>query len=105
MADATYYMSINDPREFRKELLSSSKSVIQLLQRYDTIREIRGEKMKLTHQFSRIMEEIQMLSGKLRKVLPQVKANSTPKIAVPEGKILPQQRIRPFEGPEERLLW
>ena len=83
MEDATYYMAIHDPREFRRELLSSSKSMIQLLQRFDELRRIREAKVEKMYQFSKTMQEIAMLSGKLRRVLPKTKASSMPKQPVP----------------------
>lgn len=92
MEDATYYMAIHDPREFRRELLSSSKSMIQLLQRFDELRRIREAKVEKMYQLSKTMQEIAMLAGKLRRVLPKTKASSMPKQPAPR-----------FEQEEQRL--
>jgi len=77
--DAHYYMSIKSPRDFRRELLGCNKYTIQLLQHYDVLRDIRVQKIKQMHEFMSIMNEINMLSSKLKRALPKAKTSSMPK--------------------------
>ncbi|MFT4343241.1 MAG: hypothetical protein ACMXYE_00675 [Candidatus Woesearchaeota archaeon] len=81
--EATYYVSIQNPRDFRKDLLGTSKIMIQLLQRNTRLHEIREAKIEKMYAFSKVMGEVNMLSSKLRKVLPKTKASSMPKTTTP----------------------
>lgn len=79
--EAAFYMAIQNPKDFRRELLGSSKVIIQLLQHHESIRQLREEKVKLMYEFSKITAEIRMLSGKLKGAIPQTKLRNIPKSA------------------------
>ncbi|MCB9358402.1 hypothetical protein H6503_00570 [Candidatus Woesearchaeota archaeon] len=69
--ESTFYMAIEDPRDFRRELLGSGKQVIQLLQRYENIKKIREQKIKLIYDYNQINKEINGLIFRLKKYVPQ----------------------------------
>ena len=71
--DDAFYMAIQNPKEFRRDLLGSSKDVIHLIQRYERIKELREEKIKRMYDFADKLQEINMILGKLKKVIPATK--------------------------------
>ena len=76
--ESAFYMAIEDPYDFRRELLGSSKGVIQLLQKHEELKQIRQEKIKLMHEFSNVNSEITMLMNKLKKAIPKTKLRNIP---------------------------
>jgi hypothetical protein len=94
--ESVFYVAIEDPIDFRKELLSSSKVIIQLLQRNEHLKELRTEKIQKLFEFSQLMSEITMLIGKLKKAIPETKLRN-----VPQQKIIEQKRILPEAKPIE----
>ena len=68
--DDAFYMAVQNPRDFRRELLGSSKSIIQLIQHYEQIKDIREKKIKKMHEFSAALSEVNMIMNKLKKAIP-----------------------------------
>lgn len=99
-----FYMSIEDPDHFRRELLGTSKMIIQLLQKYEDLRKLREEKISLMFKFSDMMEEITMLVGKLKQAVPKTslpnmgKQNDAPE---KKAKIV---RMPKLQSPEIGML-
>jgi hypothetical protein len=78
--DSEYYVAIDEPKLFRRELLGSTKVIIKLLQKYEELKKTRENKIKLTFQYSNVISEINMLVNKLRKLIPRNKISNIPKI-------------------------
>lgn len=76
--DSDYYVAIEDPKLFRRELLSSTKVIVKLLQKYEEIKIIRENKIKLTFKYSNTITEINMLVNKLKRLIPRAKINNIP---------------------------
>lgn len=72
MSDTTFFIKIDDPKEFRKSLLYSVRDMLQTLQRYEHIQNLRVEKAKMILHLKRISKEIQGLIKDLENALPDV---------------------------------
>jgi tRNA C32,U32 (ribose-2'-O)-methylase TrmJ len=66
-----FYVGIKKPKETRKNLLESSKKIIENLKDYDTIITIREEKSKKVDEFMEKVDEIVELFSYLKKKLPK----------------------------------
>jgi len=72
MADELFYVGIRDPVEIRKELLTSSKNVIDSLRRYERYHELKEMKLQHVMRLKRVFDELLVLNKKLRGKLPKV---------------------------------
>lgn len=79
MSDTTFFIKIDDPKEFRKSLLYSVRDMLQTLQRYEHIKNLRVEKEKMVAHLKRISKEIQGLIRNLENALPDVHYESAKK--------------------------
>lgn len=68
-----YYIGIKDPVELRRNLLETSKHLIQFLKRQEEIKELRTGKAQLIIQLKEETEDITKLMMKLRRSLPKTK--------------------------------
>ncbi len=91
-ADSNYYVSLEDPKSFRRELLGSTKVIIKLLQRYEILKLIRENKIKLMFSYSKTVTEINMLVNKLKRAIPKTKIKDMPKIH--ELAVQPSSQVR-----------
>jgi hypothetical protein len=70
MEESQYFVQIKDPLDIRKGILSSSRQIIQILQRYERIKALRVKKLeKISHLRSK-NKEINLLVVKLKKAFP-----------------------------------
>ena len=74
--DTDLFVGIQDPRTVRFELLGSAKLVINNLQDYERVSEIREEKIKYLFELRRIVEEVTILNRKLKQALPKTSART-----------------------------
>lgn len=65
------YILINNPVELRKNLLFSSKLIIQQMMSYEKIKMIREEKKKVIQELSALSIEMVEIYNKLMEVLPK----------------------------------
>lgn len=80
-----FYIAIQNPKDFRRELLGSSKNILQLLQRREELMELRARKMQLMFGLSEIMSEIRMLVNRLRKTVPITKLRNVPDLRIKQN--------------------
>jgi hypothetical protein len=73
-----YYVGIEDPTDFRRELLSSAKGIIISLKKYERIKDNRIMKVKLFSQLQVYIKEINVLMKKLDGYLPETKLRHLP---------------------------
>lgn len=66
-----YYVRIEKPREFRRDVLESSKKVISCLQRYRQVTLIREQKKELMVKLQTELKEIALLIKELDKIMPE----------------------------------
>ncbi len=96
--ESSFYVAIQDPKSFRRELLGSSKDMIKLLQKYEDIKKIREQKIKLMYEFSQTKTEIAMLMGKLKRAIPKTKlrnAYDNPKVIEKKKIVAPRKEVHP----------
>lgn len=67
-----FFVGIKDPLEIRKELLTSSKNLIDALRRYEKYKIIRETKTAHIIELKRVFDELLILNKKLRGKLPKV---------------------------------
>lgn len=71
MEDELFFVGIRDPVELRKELLTSSKNLIDSLKRYEAYKDIKEEKLQKITELKRTFDEIMILNKKLRNHMPK----------------------------------
>ena len=97
MADEQYFVHVRDPVDIRKHILSSSKQIIQILQRYERIKDLRVKKLEKISQLRATNKEINLIIAKLKKALPA--AEMRVKIGGREDKKIKKGRAE-FRGDE-----
>jgi hypothetical protein len=78
MEDDSFYVRISEPIEFRRNLLLSSRALIEMLKQSERINEIRDEKLKNMGELRMIVEEIVLLNSRLKSNMPKTKMKSVP---------------------------
>jgi len=104
MADTevdTLFVGIKEPKEIRKSLLESSKSIIQCLQKHEKLKLIREDKDKEIKRLKLIIKEIQESIIKLKSELP--KTNLKAITEVDEKKALAEEEEEIEKIEEVRL--
>ena len=71
MEDELFFVGIRDPIEMRKELLTSSKNLIDSLKRYEAYKSVKEEKQQHILGLKRVFDELLVLNRKLRGKLPR----------------------------------
>lgn len=98
MEESTFYMAIENPRDFRRELLGTSKMVIQLLQRYEHLKKIREQKVKLIYDYNETSKEINALINRLKRFVPQTNLRN-----ITEKKIITTQENKTSDNDLRKL--
>jgi hypothetical protein len=70
MEESQYFIQIRTPTDVRKGILSSSKQIIQVLQRYERIKILRVKKLEKIAMLKMLNKEIRLLIVKLKKAFP-----------------------------------
>ena len=91
MENELFFVGIRDPIELRKELLTSSKNLIDSLRRYEAYKDVKEEKLQNIMDLKRVFDELLVLNKKLRNKLPQIPIKATPTLSretreMPKGK-------------------
>jgi len=71
MEEELFFVGIRDPIELRKELLTSSKNLIDSLRRHEAYKDIKQDKEQRILELKRIFDELLVLNRKLRNHLPR----------------------------------
>ena len=72
MEEETFFVGIPDHVEVRKELLTSSKNLLDSLKRHETYVRIKNDKLRAMVDLKRVFDELLLLNKKLRGRLPKV---------------------------------
>lgn len=86
------YIGIPDHLEIRRDLLHCSKDIITSLKAYETARENRLQRIELTYELHKVMDEIAVLTKKTRLKLPKMAGRMS---IVPESTPKPEQTGSP----------
>jgi hypothetical protein len=72
MEEELFFVGIRDPIELRKELLTSSKNLIDSLRRYEAFKDLKEEKLQNVLELKHVFDELLVLNRKLRNHLPRI---------------------------------
>jgi esterase/lipase len=90
-----FFIGIENPVEARRAILEASKSVLQGLQSYEDLREIRKEKVQVAVLAEEQMKEVLKSVRKLRRTLPKLKQptqkGKKPVTSQSEAKVLEKE--------------
>jgi hypothetical protein len=70
MEQTEYFAQIRDAPEVRKALLSTSRDIIQILQRVERMKQLRTKKLEKIGAVRNTNKEIRLLVGRLKKAFP-----------------------------------
>ena len=83
------FVGVKDPLRVRKDILESSRDVLDGLKSYESFKQVREEKRMLFEQLRSDARSISLLIGRLRGELPQLKV---PSAKVEKAKEQPQPK-------------
>lgn len=66
------FVEIREPSATRREVLMSTKDVLDALKRYEEYKQLKAEKQEAVFKLKRVMDELGALNRKLRAKLPKV---------------------------------
>jgi len=72
MEDQLFFVGIKDHLDIRRELLTSSKGLIDAMKRYEKYKMMKEEKLLYILELKRVFDELLLLNKKLRGKLPKV---------------------------------
>lgn len=93
MADDVFYVGIPDPKEVRRYVLESSKSMIDILKRYEELKAVREEKLEVQIEYDQNMKQVLLLCNRLKKEFPEI----TAKMPVLKARVHPSVKIKEEE--------
>ena len=65
-----FYIRVQRPIEIRRQVLLSSKGIIEGLKGYEKLKAIREERFKKIEEFKDVMKEIQAIVNRIKNLLP-----------------------------------
>jgi len=95
----TFFVGIKDPVRVRRDLLTSSKGILDSLKKYDDFASARDEKQKYIVDLKRVIDELIVLDKKVRGHLPAtpLKISGLEKPKMKKGKkeeVIPMARSK-----------
>ena len=87
-------MELKDPSGLRRDVLMSTKDVLDSLKRYEEFKMVKAEKMKTLGELKRVVDDLSSLNRKLRSKMPKAP------IRLPEFTSMVREREETvFKGP------
>ena len=93
-----YYVRMNDPQSFRRDILESSKKIIGCLQANRQVKHLREQKRALLEQLQQQIKELTLLMAKLDDILPNKELREE---AIQEAR--QREATKPLQLPEAQL--
>ncbi len=93
-----FHVGIRNPPEIRRELLEGTRSIIQLLQRYEKFKKIRDEKREDIVKLRGLMKDIVDLNTRLKAIFPEV-----PITEVHQKKKQEQVKVEEMPKPKQNV--
>ncbi|HLC64799.1 MAG TPA: hypothetical protein VJI46_01595 [Candidatus Nanoarchaeia archaeon] len=90
-ASATYFVSVGNPEELRKNILEASKDLLEGLARYERFKAVRQEKLEAIRTLRLDLKRTALLITKLKSHLPSVEV-SAPRVSVPKKAVAKAER-------------
>lgn len=103
MDDQLFFVGIREHQTVRKDLLQSSKMLLDSLKRHELYRRVKDDKLRAIYDLKRVFDELLVLNKKLRGKMPKVpvKVPDVPMRDEPEVRVQPQKG-KPVERRMER---
>src|SRR3989344_3386027 len=77
-----FYIGVKSPVEIRRQVLESSRSVLQTLQQYEKFKELRMQKLEEIAALKNILRELDNAVGQLRNVMPKAGLREMPEESI-----------------------
>ena len=104
--EESVFVKIDDPAQFRRSLLESSRDMVHALQRYEHIKELRIKKIEAVSELRNIMKDASSLLNKLRSNMPNIDIKSAPtprkKEARPQLQLTKKEKKETAKEPEKK---
>ncbi|MBD3319268.1 hypothetical protein GF342_05155 [Candidatus Woesearchaeota archaeon] len=68
-----FFVGVRNPKDVRRELVTSSRSLVEALIKYEKYKGLREQKLQTLEELKSTMDELVVLNRKLRGRLPKVK--------------------------------
>ena len=78
MSSQSFYASIPEPTEFRKDVLLTQKAIIDSLRKHEHIRALRAEKEMRISELKKMLTQLKVISGKMKSSLPAQAVRKAP---------------------------
>jgi|TARA_B100002003_G_scaffold250772_1_gene291476 protein subunit release factor A len=101
--EKTFFVGIEDPSNKRRDILECSKGVVRILKTYDSINDIRKEKIEKIAELKKIMTEIKRLNNILKEHLPTEKIRSSPSPTKKIKKSSPKKEAKITKKPDKNI--
>ncbi|MCK4670385.1 MAG: hypothetical protein KAT43_04210 [Nanoarchaeota archaeon] len=99
-----FFVGIKDPIEIKRDLLESTKDSITIIKTYENIKSLRIEKVKQMLVLQKLIKELNALTNKLKRALPETRVREKPKISSRAlKKEEPSRKLTEFEKLEVEL--
>ncbi len=95
-----FYVSINNSRNLRKNILETSKSLIENLHSFEKFKNIRAEKLKAMEELISLFKEINDISSQVKIEMPKIKLPTLRKFKKEEKKKEVEKKVKK-EGDDE----
>jgi len=92
------FVEIKDPSATRRDVLLSTKDVLDALKRYEEYKAVKAEKQKAVEQLKKTVDDLLVLNRKLRSKMPKAP------VKIPELTIRTRQEPRNTREKEERII-
>ncbi len=99
-----FYVGLNNPRGVRKNVLESTKDLIQTIKSQDNLKQIRTQKFMLIEELKNQMVQIDNLMNRLKRVLPSSRdKNQTTPYLPNKKRINAPRKIKDIDKLEAEL--
>ena len=95
MNDGLFFVALKNQTNLRRDILLSSKSLIDSLRAYENYTAVKEQKMEQVLELKRIFDELMVLNKKLRAKFPVVPMKAEPSEKQIQQKQSKQQKATP----------
>ncbi len=94
-----FYVTVRDSAYLHRQILETSKDIIECLHRFERFKKIRAEKIKAVEELIVLFRDINDLTAKMKIEMPKVKLPPLPKKKAEEKK--EEKKEHPGETDDE----
>jgi hypothetical protein len=92
------FVEIREPSATRRDVLMSTKDVLDALKRYEEYKAVKAEKQKALEQLKKTVDDLLVLNRKLRSRMPKAP------VKIPELTLRARPQSRDAREREERII-